>query len=497
MPSTCSGNGKSWPTISSRVSLTNSQPTPTDKSASSANSTMAIRRPVKPRRLRKPSRPSMSGLLDRAGEDVAGAAHRLDQFAVALDLLAQPADLHIDRAIERIGLPAARPVHQLLAREHTVGPREKAPEQIELGAGQRKFAAVGVRDMALVEIDAEGRVDQKAAAVDRRRFGSAQDRANARRQFARIERFWQIIVRAHLEADDAVDILALGRQHQDRHPRAGAQPPTDRQPVFARQHDVEHHEVRLAEHGAEAIERRAAVAHIDAKALAREIVAQQAPDLDIVLDDENMRALVHPNTLTQIPSRKYLKKRRRQAARCAACADTNRYIRPLLLQRDRKIIARSSCHAMWRSKDEERHILSIKTYLGAAAVAAMVMAAGASSAEAWTRSGGGSGPRGSWSSSGSGGCTGGSCRHTSLVPRGACRRQRLHGRSIAALRGCRAGQWQDRPLPCGPGRAIEPDLRVRDAEGEQCAGCRRRHDQSGTGLAITGFLEVASWRWLM
>src|SRR5438552_2615672 len=62
---------------------------------------------------------------------------------------------------------------------------------------------------------------------------------------------------------------------------------------------------------------------------------------------------------------------------------------------------------------QERHMLSIKTYLGAAVVAAMVMAAGASSAEAWTRSGGGSGPRGSWSSSGSGGCAGGSCGHTS------------------------------------------------------------------------------------
>jgi hypothetical protein len=68
---------------------------------------------------------------------------------------------------------------------------------------------------------------------------------------------------------------------------------------------------------------------------------------------------------------------------------------------------------MWRSKDEERRMLSIKTYLGAATIAAMVMAAGASSAEAWTRSGGGSGPRGSWSSSGSGGCAGGSCGHTS------------------------------------------------------------------------------------
>src|SRR5262245_53911300 len=104
--------------ISSRDSLTNAQPTPTDQSAISANSTMAIRRPAKPKRLRKPSRLSMSGLLDGAGEDVAGAAHRLDQFAIALDLLAQAAHLHVDGAVERIGMPSAGPVHQLLARQH-------------------------------------------------------------------------------------------------------------------------------------------------------------------------------------------------------------------------------------------------------------------------------------------------------------------------------------------------------------------------------------------
>jgi hypothetical protein len=101
---------------------------------------------------------------------------------------------------------------------------------------------------------------------------------------------------ARMRAHDAVDVLALGGQHQDRHARAGAQSAADRKPVLARQHDVEHHEIRLAEHGAEAVERCAAVADIDAKAFAREIVAQQAPDLDVVLDDENMRPLVHPST---------------------------------------------------------------------------------------------------------------------------------------------------------------------------------------------------------
>jgi hypothetical protein len=66
-------------------------------------------------------------------------------------------------------------------------------------------------------------------------------------------------------------------------------------------------------------------------------------------------------------------------------------------------------------------MLSIRTYLSAAAVAGMIMAAGASSAQAWTRAGGGVGPRGgTWSSHGSGGCAGGTCGHTSSFtgPRG-------------------------------------------------------------------------------
>jgi hypothetical protein len=64
---------------------------------------------------------------------------------------------------------------------------------------------------------------------------------------------------------------------------------------------------------------------------------------------------------------------------------------------------------------------TIRMYLGATAIIALVTAAATPSAEAWTRSGGGTGPRGgTWSSSGMGGCAGGSCSHTSTFtgPRG-------------------------------------------------------------------------------
>ncbi|WP_240535739.1 hypothetical protein [Bradyrhizobium sp. STM 3809] len=66
-------------------------------------------------------------------------------------------------------------------------------------------------------------------------------------------------------------------------------------------------------------------------------------------------------------------------------------------------------------------MFSVRSSMVAAAIAAMVMALGSSGAQAWTRSGGGVGPRGgTWSSSGSGGCAGGSCSHTGSFtgPRG-------------------------------------------------------------------------------
>src|SRR5215470_2224190 len=57
---------------------------------------------------------------DRRHEDVAGAAHRFDDLrivGVVLELLAQPAHLHVDRAVERSGLAAPRFLQQEVARK--------------------------------------------------------------------------------------------------------------------------------------------------------------------------------------------------------------------------------------------------------------------------------------------------------------------------------------------------------------------------------------------
>lgn len=67
----------------------------------------------------------------------------------------------------------------------------------------------------------------------------------------------------------------------------------------------------------------------------------------------------------------------------------------------------------------------LKTSLAPVALAMTLMAAGASSADAWSRSSQGTGPRGnSWNSSTTGNCSGGTCSRTRTVngPRGTSTR---------------------------------------------------------------------------
>ena len=53
------------------------------------------------------------------------------------------------------------------------------------------------------------------------------------------ERLGDVVVGAHLEAGDLVDLVPLGGQHDDRHLAAGAKPPAHLDPIQLREHDVE------------------------------------------------------------------------------------------------------------------------------------------------------------------------------------------------------------------------------------------------------------------
>src|SRR5690606_37315872 len=79
-------------------------------------------------------------------------------------------------------------------------------------------------------------------------FGTAaaQNGIDASQQFTGVEWLGQVVVGAHFQANDAVDFLGLGRQHDDgRVVVAATQAAADRQTVFAGQHQVEYEQVKV------------------------------------------------------------------------------------------------------------------------------------------------------------------------------------------------------------------------------------------------------------
>ena len=89
--------------------------------------------------------------LDRRRQDVAAAAHCLDELGVAaviLQLAAQAADRDVDRPVERAGLAATQQVEQHVAGQHAVGALDQRQQQVVFAAGQRDLDTVGVEQPA-------------------------------------------------------------------------------------------------------------------------------------------------------------------------------------------------------------------------------------------------------------------------------------------------------------------------------------------------------------
>jgi hypothetical protein len=94
-----------------------------------------------------------------------------------------------------------------------------------------------------IKIDFEG---AEAADASGRggRLATAQHRRHARQQFAVAEGFGQIVVGPDFEADDAVNLLAARREHDDRR-AAAAKPARQAQTILSRQHDIEQDQIDL------------------------------------------------------------------------------------------------------------------------------------------------------------------------------------------------------------------------------------------------------------
>ena len=98
--------------------------------------------------------------------------------------------------------------------------------------------------------------------LDRRRFRGrgfrgwrAEDRLHARDELTGVERLGQIVVGAHLEPDDLVDVVVAGGEHEDRDVGRLPDPAAHVDPVDIGEHEVEHDQRRSL--GRDLVDRRA------------------------------------------------------------------------------------------------------------------------------------------------------------------------------------------------------------------------------------------------
>ena len=234
----------------------------------------------------------------RIAEAVAHAAHGeqvLGVLRVALELLAQVADVHVDRAGVAVGAVAPDAREEHVARPHAPGAGRQGDEDLELDVGRLHRRAAHL-DGALGGVDAQLVDLERLLAGARLAPGHArapQRRLHPRAELAQREGLGDVVVGAQLEAEDLVDLLGLGREHDDRHRGARAHAPAHLEAVQAREHDVEHDEVegRLAEAG----ERLAAVGGLhDLVAVLAQREREQRLDRLLVVDEEDAgRVLEH------------------------------------------------------------------------------------------------------------------------------------------------------------------------------------------------------------
>ena len=252
----------------------------------------AARRP--PRRAPPARSGSRSRDRSRRRDPVADAAdrgHVARTLGIVAELVAQPPDVDVDGPVEDLGLVlAVDGIEQLVAAQDAAAGLDEAGQEPELDPGQGDRHAVA-GDLVAVEVDDQvgQRQARAGAGVGVRAGGAAQDRLDAQDQLGRRERLGQVVVGAVLEAGDAVDGRAAGRDDQDR--RGGrlvvaADRPDDGPAVQLGEHQVEDDQRRpVALDGVEG--GRAVGGGHDREAVALEVGAHQPDDLGVVVDDED------------------------------------------------------------------------------------------------------------------------------------------------------------------------------------------------------------------
>src|SRR5499427_6529104 len=199
------------------------------------------------------------------------------------DLPADLLDVAVDGAVGHHPLVAVHRVDELIPGVDAAGMLYQHLEELELHGGEVEVRCADRRAMPrLVELHAAA----FGGALTTSR--AAQHRLYASDDLARTEGLADIVVGAQLQAEQAVDLLDAGRDHDDRQlARGRAQRLADLQPALARQHQVQQDQVHLVR-AHPRLDLVAAVEHAHLEAVLGEVVTQQPSQLLLVLDDQHL-----------------------------------------------------------------------------------------------------------------------------------------------------------------------------------------------------------------
>src|SRR6516225_9274540 len=172
--------------------------------------------------------------------DTAYGHNDLGVLGILLDLGPQPLNVHVDQPGVRRVPVAPDLLEQHLPGEDLPGLAGQRDQQVELQRGEIEGLAVALDRMA-------GHVDDDVADLEHLRgglVGPAEPGPDPGHQFLGLERLNDVVVGPGLQAQDHVDGVGLGRQHDDRHARFRADLTAYIDSVRAREHQVQQHQIR-------------------------------------------------------------------------------------------------------------------------------------------------------------------------------------------------------------------------------------------------------------
>ena len=215
--------------------------------------------------------------------------------------------MRVEAAVGGQQPPPKRLFHELISRH---GARVGAHQQLQdpqLCGGELHVLLAHLSAMR-AQVETQRTPDDQAASPCCFTRHAAQNRANARDELARAERFGKIVISAYLETHDPVDFLSAGREHDDRHAAERADATQYFEPRELRQHHIQNHQIharasqRLEPLGAR---RRGA----GEEAFGPEVLREHGAELLIVIDDQQPRlriaggvAWLHPGNDTRMAS---------------------------------------------------------------------------------------------------------------------------------------------------------------------------------------------------